>query len=146
MANSRKGTAERNLLQGLILLAAMGVKLRECKLEAARRHGKRAASFLGQTPALRSAISSNCLACLPPASPPTPRKRSHRPGQQLIRRSFLPSSLVACGRPECTSHPEPPPATGCEMIAGQTAAVLKFVYGVGNCRSGSGNSRSGKWQ
>ncbi len=40
-------TAERNLLQGLILLAAMGVKLRECKLEAARRHGKRAASFLG---------------------------------------------------------------------------------------------------
>jgi hypothetical protein len=41
-------TAERNLLQGLILLAAMGVKLRECKLEAARRHGKRAASFLGQ--------------------------------------------------------------------------------------------------
>lgn len=41
-------TAERNLLQGLILLAAMGVKLRECKLEAARRHGKRAASFLGR--------------------------------------------------------------------------------------------------
>jgi len=41
-------TAERNLLQDLILLAAMGVKLRECKLEAARRHGKRAASFLGQ--------------------------------------------------------------------------------------------------
>ncbi len=41
-------TAERNLLHGLILLAAMGVKLRECKLDAARRHGKRAASFLGQ--------------------------------------------------------------------------------------------------
>jgi hypothetical protein len=32
------------------------------------------------------------------------------------------------------------------MIAGQTAAVLKFVYGVGNFRFGSGTSTSGKWQ
>lgn len=40
-----RGSPEHNLLQGLILLAAAGVKLREGKLGAARRHGSRAAIF-----------------------------------------------------------------------------------------------------
>lgn len=43
-----RGTAEHALLQGLILLAAMGIKLREGKLLAARRHGHRATTFLRQ--------------------------------------------------------------------------------------------------
>lgn len=43
---ARRGTADHDLLQGLILLAATGVKLREGKSTAARRHGFRAASFL----------------------------------------------------------------------------------------------------
>ena len=36
----------RQVLKGLILLAAAGVKLREKKHEAARRHGRRAAALL----------------------------------------------------------------------------------------------------
>ena len=46
-----RGSAEHNLLQGLILLAAAGVKLRECKLGAARRHGNRAAAFFNRSAA-----------------------------------------------------------------------------------------------
>jgi len=32
------------------------------------------------------------------------------------------------------------------MIAGLTADVLTFVYGVGNCQFGSGVPTSGNWQ
>ncbi len=43
---AERGTPEHDLLHGLILLAATGVKLREMKDEAACRHGSRAATFL----------------------------------------------------------------------------------------------------
>lgn len=46
-----RGSAEHALLQGLILLAAMGVKLREGKRGAARRHGTRAVVFFGHSAA-----------------------------------------------------------------------------------------------
>ena len=68
---AERDTPERNLLQGLILLAAMGLKLRERKLEAARRHGERAASFLGRAAGAsagaldtRLGLSPACLAAL----------------------------------------------------------------------------------
>ncbi len=66
---AQRGSAEHSLLQGLILLAAAGVKLREGKSTAARRHGFRAASFLRRAaeasageldPRLR--VSPACLA------------------------------------------------------------------------------------
>ena len=40
---ARRGSAERSILKGLILLAAAGLKLREGKRMAALRHGNRAA-------------------------------------------------------------------------------------------------------
>lgn len=66
-----RGSAEHSLLQGLILLAAAGVKLRECKLGAARRHGSRAAGFFNRSAAhpvveLERSLghSASCLALL----------------------------------------------------------------------------------
>ncbi len=56
-----KEKADRELLHGLILLAAAGVKLRERKSDAARRHGMRAASFFRQIP---SAPKEGLLALL----------------------------------------------------------------------------------
>ena len=57
-----KATPQRAILHGLILLAAAGVKLREGKLQAARRHGERAAGCF------RSALSEGVVA--EPFQPP----------------------------------------------------------------------------
>lgn len=63
--DSAAGSSERSFLHGLILLAAAGVKLREGKWAAARRHGMRAASYLRASAAPPNDGPASALCCSP---------------------------------------------------------------------------------
>jgi hypothetical protein len=96
-----KGTPERDLLHGLILLAAAGVKLREGKLAAACKHGSRAASFFRAADCAaddRNGLLGIALSGLAEKAENTARSPARGPNAAVVFDFELGSSSLPSGR------------------------------------------------